>query len=81
MPEKKTTKPTKPSASKALVPVGQRGVSTKHDPTKRDENGDKPTTVRALVLRNGKHGARGTGEVMLVSKISGREKLDLLAGM
>ncbi|KAG6885905.1 hypothetical protein C0993_007923 [Termitomyces sp. T159_Od127] len=32
-----------------------------------------------MVLRNGKHGARGTGEMILVSKLSGREKLDLLA--
>ena len=41
---------------------------------------EKPTTSRALVLRNGKYGTRGTGEVMLMSKMSGREKMDLLAG-
>lgn len=76
MPSKKPV----PSASKALVPVGQRSVTAKRHGAKRNENGDKPTTARALVLRNGKHGARGTGEVMLITKISGREKLDLLAG-
>jgi hypothetical protein len=31
-------------------------------------------------LRDGKYGARGTGELVLVSKLTGREKLDLLAG-
>ena len=64
-----------------LVPAGPRGVSTKT--TKRSThsgNSEKPTTARALILRNGKHGARGTGELMLVTKLSGREKLDLLAG-
>jgi len=65
-----------------LVPTGPRDVSTKV--TKRRTHsgtGEKPTTTRALVLRNGKHGARGTGELMLASKLSGREKLDLLAGV
>jgi hypothetical protein len=76
MPPKKTVA----SASKDLVPIGQRTVTAKRHGAKRDEHGDKPTTARALVLRNGKHGARGTGEVMLITKISGREKLDLLAG-
>ncbi|KAJ7647049.1 hypothetical protein FB45DRAFT_892185 [Roridomyces roridus] len=66
------------SVSNALVPVGARHLSAKRQP-KRDENGDKPTTARALILRNGKHGARGTGEMMLVTKLLGREKLDLLA--
>lgn len=68
-----------PSASNALVPVGAKHLSAKRQ-TKRDENGDKPTTARALVIRNGKYGARGTGEMMLVTKLLGREKLDLLAG-
>ncbi|KAF7361625.1 hypothetical protein MVEN_00505800 [Mycena venus] len=81
------TMPPKPKAtlkapaaptSNALVPVGARHLSAKRQ-TKRDENGDKPTTARALVLRNGKHGARGTGEMILVTKLLGREKLDLLA--
>jgi hypothetical protein len=76
MPPKKPV----PSASKDLVHVGPRAVTAKRHGAKRDEHGDKPLTARALVLRNGKHGARGTGEVMLITKISGREKLDLLAG-
>ncbi|KAG2342475.1 hypothetical protein BDR05DRAFT_990338 [Suillus weaverae] len=67
------------STSRDLVPVGPRHVQASKHGGKRDENGLKPTTSRALVLRNGKFGARGTGEVMLSSKMSGREKLDLLA--
>lgn len=79
-PKNKLVKaPTIPSTSRELVPTGPKHVSRKHAP-KRDENGDKPTTARALVLRNGKYGARGTGEVVLVTKLTGREKLDLLAG-
>lgn len=71
-----------PPVSRDLVRVGPRHISTrvKHHP-KRDENGDKPTTARALVLRNGKYGARGTGEMIFMGKLSGREKLDLLAGV
>ena len=68
------------SASRDLVTTGPKDVFAKHHKTRRDENGNKPTTARALVLRNGKHGAMGTGEVMLLNKMSGREKLDLLAG-
>lgn len=79
MPTNPVRPPVKQSNSKNLVPVGARHVVAKHQ-GKRIENSEKPTTTRALVLRNGKHGARGTGEVMLVSKLSGREKLDLLAG-
>ncbi|KAG5647031.1 hypothetical protein DXG03_001401 [Asterophora parasitica] len=70
----------KPSASRSLVPVGPRHVAKSgRNHGIRDENGEKPSTTRALILRNGKHGARGTGEVALVTKLSGREKLDLLA--
>jgi hypothetical protein len=72
--------PSKPSNSRDLVPVGPRQLAAKNQ-GKRDENGDKPTTTRALILRNGKHGARGTGELMVMHKLTGREKLDLLAGM
>lgn len=67
------------STSRDLVPVGPREVFAKN-PSRRDENGNKPLTARALVLRNGKYGARGTGELMAMGKMSGREKLDLLAG-
>lgn len=72
---------SKPSPSKVLVPVGPRHIvpkSTKSLGKRQPE--EKPTTSRALVLRNGKYGTRGTGEVMLMSKMSGREKMDLLAG-
>lgn len=72
-------KSTKPPSSRDLVPVGPRHVQiSQHG--KRDQNGLKPSTSRALVLRNGKYGARGTGELMLAGRITGREKLDLLAG-
>ncbi|EPQ57181.1 hypothetical protein GLOTRDRAFT_39174 [Gloeophyllum trabeum ATCC 11539] len=74
-------KPAKPpiteSKSRELVPVGPRHVSSRYQ-GKRTENGEKPTTARALVLRNGKFGSMGTGELVLANKISGREKLDLL---
>lgn len=69
----------KVSASRDLVPVGPREVIAKHH-GRRNEDGQRPSTARALVLRNGKHGARGTGEVILLNKMSGREKFDLLAG-
>ena len=77
-----TRPPAKPavSTSRELVPVGPREVFKKHPGRERDANGNKPLTARALVLRNGKYGAMGTGEVVLASRMSGREKLDLLAG-
>jgi hypothetical protein len=80
-PKNKPVKPNVPSNSRQLVAVGPKHVSLRvKQKGKRDENGEKPTTAHALVLRNGKYGARGTGEVMVVSKLTGREKLDLLAG-
>jgi hypothetical protein len=75
--------PQKPiilSESRELVPVGPRHVTAHMSATRRDENGKRPTTSRALVLRNGKYGAMGTGEVSAFGKLSGREKLELLAG-
>lgn len=81
MPPKAAPRPKPPlSKSRELVPVGPREVFKKSHGRQRDENGHKPLTARALVLRNGKHGAMGTGEVVLASRMSGREKLDLLAG-
>ena len=71
--------PPEPSASHELVPVGPRDVQLSRR-ARRDDNGHLPTTARALVLRNGKYGARGTGELVATRKISGREKLDLLGG-
>jgi len=87
-PKSKSTNLNSPQPSRAVVPVGRKDVSTRaaghltkaaKNRSKRDENGDKPTTARAVVLRNGKYGARGTGELMLATKLTGREKLDLLA--
>ncbi|KAI0074642.1 hypothetical protein K474DRAFT_1665173 [Panus rudis PR-1116 ss-1] len=69
----------KPAPSKEVVKVGPQEVWGDKNRPKRTEDGKKPTTARALVLRNGKYGARGTGEVILLNKMSGREKLDLLA--
>lgn len=68
-----------PSNRTDLVKVGSRQVQVKH-PTRLDENGLLPSTARALVLRNGKQGAMGTGELMSLRKPIGREKLDLLGG-
>jgi hypothetical protein len=62
-----------------LVTLGSRQVQVKH-PSRLDENGLLPSTARALVLRNGKQGAMGTGELMSLRKPIGREKLDLLGG-
>ncbi|KAG7446329.1 uncharacterized protein BT62DRAFT_968061 [Guyanagaster necrorhizus] len=81
-PKPKSAKGTnaKPSASRDLISLGSRHLTGKRG--KRDDDAlskERPTTTRALVLRNGKNGARGTGEVMLVSRLTGREKLDLLA--
>ncbi|CAA7261735.1 unnamed protein product [Cyclocybe aegerita] len=70
----------KVSTSKDLVATGPKEVfsNAATKPGKRAPQ-EKATTTRALVLRNGKYGARGTGEVMLMSRMSGREKMDLLA--
>lgn len=72
------------TATQELVSVGRRDVFSKTNPArlhgKRDEHGQKPTTSKALILRNGKYGSQGTGELILMSRMSGREKLDLLAG-
>lgn len=81
MPPKQPEKPASvPSKSRELIPLGPRHLSAKHNHSRRDEHGHLPTTAHALVLRNGKHGAMGTGELMSSKKISGRQKLDLLAG-
>ncbi|PPQ87476.1 hypothetical protein CVT25_008212 [Psilocybe cyanescens] len=78
-PDKKSSKDG--SSSKDLIRVnGKRDLLAKSQPReKREERGPKPTTSKALILRNGKYGSQGTGELMLMSKMSGREKLDLLA--
>jgi len=38
------------------------------------------TTSRAVVLRHGRHGIWGDGQVAFMKKISGQEKLALVAG-
>jgi len=68
-----------PSNSTDIVKRGSRQIQVKH-PTRLDENGLLRSTARALVLRNGKKGAMGTGELMSLRKPIGREKLDLLGG-
>ncbi|RXW24981.1 hypothetical protein EST38_g912 [Candolleomyces aberdarensis] len=77
MPPKKAKTAPKTTAltrtgPKEVIPHPSKGP-------KRKEYVEKPTTTRALVLRNGKHGAMGTGEVFMLNKITGKEKLDLLA--
>lgn len=64
--------PTSASSSRDVVAVSS--------PAKGKSRNEKPTTERALTLRNGKYGSMGTGEVALLRKMSGREKLELLAG-
>ena len=73
-------KPNRPPVSHDLVPAGPSHIQSNQH-RKRDESSLKPSTSRALVLRNGKYGARGTGELILAERITGREKLDLLAGI
>jgi hypothetical protein len=72
-------KPGAKSASKDLVKLGPREVFVEADKAQKLRE-VKPTTSRALVLRNGKYGVQARGDLSLMSKISGREKLDLLAG-
>ena len=80
-----TVMPPKAKPETQLIPVGKKEVFSKTNPArqhgKRDEQGQRPTTSKALILRNGKYGSQGTGELMHMGKMSGREKLDLLAGM
>ena len=65
------------ASSKALVAIGPSHLSTGI----ATEGVLRPTTSRALVLRNGRYGTMGTGElVSLRRKLTGKEKLDLLAG-
>jgi hypothetical protein len=81
-PRKSVSKPLPGPATpsrRELVAVGSRQVQVKHL-TRLDENGLLPSTARALVLRNGKQGAMGTGELMSLRKPIGREKLELLGG-
>jgi len=82
-PRKLAAKPLPGSAAPSkhtdLVAIGSRQVQVKHA-NRLDENGLLPSTARALVLRNGKQGAMGTGELMSLRKPIGREKLDLLGG-
>ncbi|EIN11716.1 hypothetical protein PUNSTDRAFT_141986 [Punctularia strigosozonata HHB-11173 SS5] len=67
--------------SRELVTTGPKAVSKGKGfwAGTRDKDGRKPTTSRALVLRNGKYGSMGTGELVLMNRMSGREKLELLA--
>ena len=67
------------SAARDVVPVGPRQLFGDSS-NKKSTDKVKPSTTKALVLRNGKYGAMGTGELVLTSKLGGREKLDLLSG-
>jgi hypothetical protein len=80
MPPKAQKTPAEPSKSRDLVGVGPRHVQVHHQAGKRKEGRERETTTRALVLRDGKHGARGTGEVFAPARMMGREKLEILAG-
>jgi hypothetical protein len=70
------------SSSSALVKKGPLGLSGTKGSEASKRTGTRPSTTlaRDLVLRNGKYGAVGTGEMQLFSKkLSGQEKLDLIA--
>ena len=70
-----------PRQSSAIVPTGPKDVWHDGPTRRRKQGGTKPLTERALVLRNGKEGINGSGEVTIFTKLFGREKLELLAGM
>ena len=72
--------PLKPgSGSQALARRGERGITGGDE--LRKKAGIRPSTSKALTIRNGKHGSQGTGEVQLFNnKIFGQEKLEILAG-
>ncbi|KAF6763057.1 hypothetical protein DFP72DRAFT_1030216 [Ephemerocybe angulata] len=77
MPPKKAGSSAK---TQALTRTGPKEViSHPSEAKKHREYVEKPTTTRALVLRNGKHGAMGAGELFMSNRITGKEKLDLLA--
>ena len=67
--------------SSAIVPTGPKDVWHDGPTRRRKQGGRKSTTERALVLRDGKQGINGSGEVVIFTKLFGREKLELLAGM
>ncbi|KAJ4483176.1 hypothetical protein J3R30DRAFT_3697951 [Lentinula aciculospora] len=69
----------KASNSWDLISTGPKGVQNHHGKHDERQREVRPTTERALVLRNGKYGSQGTGEMILMTKMMGREKLDLLA--
>jgi hypothetical protein len=75
-------KPAKPAKeSKELIPRAKREVIGQAEGVRLKPADQRPSTSRALVLRNGKFGARGTGELIKMgNKIVGQEKLELLAG-
>ncbi|KAL0068782.1 hypothetical protein AAF712_004111 [Marasmius tenuissimus] len=76
MPPKAPKSAAKPSTSRDIISTGPKEVVA----SKRTGGTTvRPTTTKALVLRNGKYGARGTGEVAVTTKMTGSEKLDLLA--
>ncbi|KAF8650432.1 hypothetical protein AX16_005235 [Volvariella volvacea WC 439] len=78
MPPKKLPKiAAQPKSSDALITRGARDVAPSS--SRNRPQGEKPTTTRAMVLRNGKYGARGTGELVLMSRLTGHEKVVLLA--
>jgi hypothetical protein len=63
-------------ASKALVARGKRDI-VQHESAGVKKTGQKPSTSKALILRDAKYGG---GVVLFKSRIFGQEKLDLLAG-
>ncbi|KIY74321.1 hypothetical protein CYLTODRAFT_484641 [Cylindrobasidium torrendii FP15055 ss-10] len=81
-PKPSSKAPAKVSNSKDLISLGSRHVQDTRK-GRRDANGnpipkERGTTTKALILRNAKNGA-GAGELVAVTRLTGREKLDLLA--
>jgi len=79
MTSKHKSKTESKPQGKDLVKAGPRAVFIDSDKARKLRE-DKPTTSRALVLRNAKLALQGNVDPASKQRISGREKLDLLAG-
>jgi len=79
MASKPKLKADSKSQSKDLVKAVRRTVFIDSEKARKLRE-DKPTTSRALILRNAKLALQGNVDPTFKQRMSGREKLDLLAG-
>jgi hypothetical protein len=79
-----TMSPNRPNpdfeATGALVARGKRDV-VQHESARSKKFGQKPSTSKALILRDANHNVLGSGQTQLFrNRLFGQEKLFLLAG-